>query len=185
MAEKVFVAKWYHMIFYPDWLRRLIEKPHRYLSELVTAGMRVADVGCGTGFHSCLLAEMVGGQGHVFAVDLQAEMLHLARKKAQRANLLDRITFRQCTPDDINLAEPLDFILTVYVVHEAPDRRRFLKQLRAILKPAGKYLLVEPKFHVEEEVFDDTCQDALDLGFIKISEPKIPFGYAALFTTAS
>jgi len=48
MAEKVFVAKWYHMIFYPDWLRRLIEKPHRYLSELVTAGMRVADVGCGT-----------------------------------------------------------------------------------------------------------------------------------------
>ena len=185
MAEKVFVAKWYHMIFYPDGLRRLIERPRRYLSELVTEGMRVADIGCGTGFHACLLAEMVGTQGHVFALDLQSEMLHFARKKARKANLLDRITFKQCSADDINLAEPLDFILTMYVVHEAPDRRRFLKQLRAMLKPAGKYLLVEPKFHVKEEAFRDTCRDALDLGFIKVSEPKIPFSYACLFTIAS
>jgi len=47
----------------------------------VRSGQTVADVGAGTGYFSLPLAETVGLQGKVYAVDAQNEMLALLRQK--------------------------------------------------------------------------------------------------------
>ena len=44
------------------------------------------------------------------------------------------------------------------------DRERFLGQVTALLKPEGRFLLVEPHFHVRERVFDVTLEEAKTAG---------------------
>ena len=61
--------------------RRLLERVG------IRPGMRVLDVGCGTGELSRLVAEMVGESGTVIAVDRDAAVLETAREEARRAGL--------------------------------------------------------------------------------------------------
>lgn len=182
--EKVYVARWYHMILYPDWLRRLHQKPGKFLGELVKPGMTAADIGCGLGFYSVELAKMVGENGRVLAVDLQQEMLNFTKKKAQKAGLLERIELVQCSQDDVGLSEPVDFALSMWMVHEVPDRNRFFEQILRILKPNGRYLLAEPKFHVKKEAYKSICDEAETAGLKRISEPKVSASFAAIFASA-
>jgi len=179
--HKVHVAKWHHMILFPDWLRRLYQKPRKFLSELVKPGMTAADIGCGLGFCTVELARLVGENGEVLAVDFQPRMLDMARKKAARKGLLDRVTFIQCSQDDLKVLEPVDFALTMWVVHEVPDRDRFFKQIRDALKPDGRYLLVEPTFHIKKEEYERICDEAEAAGLRRICEPIVGLGRATLF----
>ena len=48
----------------------------------VRPGMTVCDMGCGNGFYALRLAELVGDQGRVLAVDIQPEMLRLLQARA-------------------------------------------------------------------------------------------------------
>jgi len=185
MSEDVHVAKWYHMIFYPDWLRRWLENPHRFLGDLVQPGMVVADVGCGLGFYSRLLAQMAGESGHVYAVDLQESMLNFTRRKIRRAGLTERVEFIQCTQDDIKLRQPVDFALTMFVVHEVPDRSPFLRQIHQILKPQGQYLMVEPKGHCSADLFKTIQNEAKAVGLEIVDQPAIRFSHTSLFKVSN
>jgi len=182
---KVYDAKWYHMILFGDWLRRRLQRPQSFLPEMVADGMTVVDIGCGLGLYSIELAKLVGETGKVLAVDLQAEMLKLAQKKAGKAGFADKIEFIQCRKDDIKVPRQVDFALTMWVVHEMPDRRRFFKQLYKTLKPNGSYLLAEPKFHITKALYKIICNEAEDAGFRPISQPKVALSYAALFERSS
>src|SRR6516162_970688 len=44
-------------------------------------GMRVADLGCGVGLVTALLAELVGAAGHVVGIDLSGAQLAQARQR--------------------------------------------------------------------------------------------------------
>jgi ubiquinone/menaquinone biosynthesis C-methylase UbiE len=180
-VEKVFVPKWYHLLFYPDWLRRLHQRPRKFLSGLVGPGMTAADIGCGLGFCSLELARLVGDEGRVLAVDFQDEMLEFARKKAAKAGLLERIEFVKCAQNDLAITEKVDFVLTMWVAHEVPDRERFFRQIRDILRPEGRYLLAEPVFHVRKSKFRTICEQAQAAELYKMSEPKVAASFAALF----
>jgi ubiquinone/menaquinone biosynthesis C-methylase UbiE len=180
-TEKIYVAKWYHMIVYPEWLRRLQQKPQKFLGELVKPGMTVADIGCGIGFYSRELAGLVGENGRVLAVDMQAEMLGWAKKKAKKAGVLERVKFIRCSENDIKIPESVDFVLSMWMAHEVPDHNRFFKQIHDTLKPGGRYLLAEPKFHVKKELFKSICDEAETAGLKKISEPQVGLSLAALF----
>jgi ubiquinone/menaquinone biosynthesis C-methylase UbiE len=182
---KVYKARWHRQILFPDWLRRQVQKPQRFLSPLVKPGMTVADIGCGMGFYTVELARLVGNEGRVIAVDLQQQMLERARRKATRLGLSERIEFVQCTHDDIKLSSQLDFALTMWVVHEAADRLKFLRQIAAGLKPSGKYLLAEYKKVVPKRVYIKICSEAASAGLCKIAEPQVGLSYAAVFERAN
>jgi ubiquinone/menaquinone biosynthesis C-methylase UbiE len=176
------VARWYHLIWYPDWVRRIVEKRQRWLPELVEAGMVVADVGCGLGGYSVEMAKLVGERGRVLAVDFQPEMLKFTERKAKKAGLLNRITTVQCAEDDIKVLQPVDFVLTMFMTHEVRDRPGLFRQIRSILKPSGRYLLAEPKFHVKRSLYETICRDVQSAGFEKIGQPRIGSARTALFS---
>lgn len=184
MAE-AFVAKWHHLLLYPDWFRRLHQRPRKFLGELVKPGMIVADIGCGLGFYTIEMACMVGERGRVLAVDFQPEMLGFTQRKARKAAVSERVEFVQCTQDDLIVSELVDFALSMWVAHEVPDRYRFFKQIRGLLKPDGRFLLAEPKFHVGKELYKAICDDAEGVGLEKISEPRVGGSRAALFVALS
>ena len=140
------VIKWLNSPF-----RLLIQNPAKIMGEYVRPGDTVVDLGCGGGFFSVALAKMVGEKGRVIAVDLQAEMLAITRDFASKKGVSNRITLHHCKENDIGLsAEKVDFALAFYVLHEIPDRERFLKQVMELLKPGAHFMLIEPKHHAKD-----------------------------------
>ena len=80
MNDRVFKHTEAHKLEDPERLKWL--PAAEILAHLrVAPGMKVADVGAGTGYFSIPIARAVGALGHVFAVDLQPEMLALLRGK--------------------------------------------------------------------------------------------------------
>ncbi len=93
----------------------------------IEEGMTVLDIGCGPGFFSTDMAQMVGRSGRVIASDLQEGMLQKLRDKIQGTELEERITLHQCEEDKVGVSLNVDFVLAFYMVHEVPNRKKFFK----------------------------------------------------------
>lgn len=114
----------------------------------VKPGMAVCDLGCGNGFYTLQLAEMVGEEGKVFAVDIQPEMLSLMEKRAKPGEL-DNVKLVLGTLVDPDLPKSsCDIILLVDVYHEFSHPVHMLSKIREALKPEGRVVLVE--FRLED-----------------------------------
>jgi ubiquinone/menaquinone biosynthesis C-methylase UbiE len=163
-------------------VRRLVTDPRRMLKGLAGPGDAVADIGCGPGFFTLPLAEVVGDAGNVIAVDLQAAMLDKVRARAEKAGLLRRIRLHQCGPDSLGLADagPLDFVLAFWMIHEVPSRALMLGEVFDVLRPGGRLLAVEPRGHVGPADWAGTLDDAVVAGFAALARPRVAFSRAAL-----
>ncbi len=140
------------------------------------------DVGCGMGHFTLGLAELVGDNGQVIAVDLQQEMLDIMLKRAARKGVAQRIIPHRAEPDSINNSTPVDFILAFWMVHETPDPAIFFDEVTAILKPTGKIIYTEPAFHVSDKQYRRILSAAQKSGLKKSHDLKIAFSRATLLT---
>lgn len=154
-------------------IRRWLQNPHKILGPYIKEGMRVLDIGCGPGFFSIELAQMVGKSGKVVALDLQEGMLRKLRDKIQGTTLEERITLHKCEKSSFGLSELVDFALAFYMVHEIPDQERFLNDIKSVLKPIGRVLIVEPPLHTSKKDFEGTIRKAQDTGFTVVDRPKM------------
>ena len=85
----------------------------------VATGMTVLDAGCGNGLFTEDMAHMVGAQGTVHAVDLQAPMLTLTRRRLAQANLLDRVQLHLKSIFDLPLPDDsIDLAVAVSTLGE-------------------------------------------------------------------
>ena len=145
------VCPWWLAYTFDNPLRRLIHKPEKIFDGLVQQGMTVMDVGCGMGYFTLGLAEIVGESGEVIGVDLQQQMLDIMLKRAARKGLDRRITPHLAESDNIGVTSQVDFVLAFWMIHEVPDPENFFRQVQQILKPCAKLLYTEPAFHVSEK----------------------------------
>ncbi len=165
-------------------LRRLFHNPRRVLAGLAAPGETAVDFGCGPGYFTLPLAEMVGPEGRVVAVDLQAAMLKRVHERACAAGLAERITLRPCTTDTVGELPPADAALAFWMVHEVPDVARFLGEVAAALKPGGRFLLVEPRGHVSARAFAATVDLAVAAGLRPTSTPHVRLSRTTMFERA-
>jgi ubiquinone/menaquinone biosynthesis C-methylase UbiE len=154
-------------------IRRWIQDPRKILRPYIGEGMTVLDLGCGPGFFSVDIAQMVGKSGRVIASDLQEGMLRKLRDKIQGTELEERITLHKCEENKIGLSENVDFILAFYMVHEIPDQEELFNEIKSILKPNGRVFIAEPPFHVSKTAFEETIRKARDAGFTPVERPKV------------
>lgn len=166
-----------------DWAKRdAWQRPAEVMDAMgATAGSLVADIGAGGGYFAFRLAERVGPQGKVFAVDLDKLTLEKLHDRAEKEGLKQVETIVG-TDDDPHLPESaLDAILVVNAYHEM---RRYDAMLRAMfraLKPGGKLVIIEQpskpgsdreeyfrKHELPEEI---VREDALRNGFRFLSKP--------------
>lgn len=176
---------WWLAFTFDNPLRPLIHNPKEILEDLVMPGQTVVDLGCGMGYFTLAMAKRVAPDGRVFAVDLQSQMLAGARRRAERTGLLPWVHFHQCTPEQINLVIQADFVLAFWMVHEAQNRLSLLRQVFDLLKPRGKFLLVEPKGHVSKSSFERTTQVAQSVGLVYDRLLSIRLSRAVLFSKDS
>jgi len=146
----------------------------------IRSGMRVVDFGCGMGYFTFELAHCVGDKGSVYAVDLQKEMLKCIAQKSQSLGLQNRITQYQYGYDPIPIHNDIDLFLAFYSAHEIPDQKSFFYDACSMLKPKGKFLLIEPRFHVSRAVFQKTLLVATECGLRVVEEPKVFFSRTAI-----
>ncbi len=173
-----------YSFFLDNFFRRIIQNPKKIIGEYISEGDTVIDLGCGPGYFTTEMARMAGPSGKVIAVDLQKEMLEKTQKKAKRLSLEGRIIFHNCPQDKIGLNEDVkaDFILAYYMVHETLDHLKFLTEIKTLLKEQGKFLLVEPRFHVSKKQFQQIARDVENAGFINLGNPPKKGGHSLLLT---
>ncbi len=109
----------------------------------VSAGKVIADLGCGPGFFTLPLAELVGPTGHVYAVDVQQEMVDELRRLLAKQSIKN-VTVRRSSELEPGIPQGIaDLALVAFVLHEIDQRSRFLLAARRLLKPGGKVAVLE------------------------------------------
>jgi SAM-dependent methyltransferase len=106
------------------------------------AGARVADVGCGVGVSTLLMAEAYPESNFV-GYDFHEPSIDEARRHAGEHGLGDRVRFEVATAKDI--AEQGFDLITMYdCLHDMGDPRGCAQHMREILAPGGSWMIVEP-----------------------------------------
>jgi ubiquinone/menaquinone biosynthesis C-methylase UbiE len=180
--ETTFTCPWWLLFTFDNPLRKLVHNPIKMLSPFVKTGDTVLDVGCGMGYFSLGLAELVGAKGKVIAADLQPQMLAGLLKRAKAASVEARIHPQLCQPDTIGVSEPVDFALAFWMVHEVRQRREFLQEIYELVKPDGKFLIVEPVIHVSGADFERTITISQEIGFKTAGRPRVAASRVVLLT---
>ena len=131
-----------------EWLIRDVrEKEERcslMLANLgVKPGMSICDMGCGNGFHTLKMAEMVGKTGTVYGVDVQPEMLKFMRERFETQGIENVVPILGSFHNPHLPKNSVDMILLVDVYHEFSHPEFMLKSMRDALKPDGVIVLVE------------------------------------------
>jgi ubiquinone/menaquinone biosynthesis C-methylase UbiE len=120
------------------------QQPDRVVASLaIEPGARVADLGAGGGYFTFRLADAVGRNGVVYAVDVDPEMLeHLEGEAAGRgyANLR---TVR-AEPSDPNLPDgAIDLVFVANTYHHLEERAAYFRRLQADLAPGGRVAILD------------------------------------------
>jgi len=102
----------------------------------------VADLGCGSGYFTVPISRKVK---KVYAIDIQKEMLDFVEKKIQRQKLIN-IKLLLSEKSEIPLKNAsVDLLITVNTLHEFPDKKKTIKEIRRVLKPEGRSVIIDFK----------------------------------------
>lgn len=106
------------------------------------AGAKVADVGCGVG-HSTLLMAKAFPNSRFIGYDFHAPSIEQANLHAAAHGFSSRVEFHVAPAKDITERD-FDLITMFDCLHDMGDPRGCAQQMRKILKPDGTWMLVEP-----------------------------------------
>jgi ubiquinone/menaquinone biosynthesis C-methylase UbiE len=121
----------------PSWIPALADVPAK-----LATGAKVADVGCGLGASTILLAtEYPNSQMSGF--DYHDGSIELARKRAVDAGVADRITFDVASAQNFG-GHDYDLVATFDCLHDMGDPLGAARHIRQSLAPDGTWLIVEP-----------------------------------------
>jgi len=130
-------------------------------------GMKVLDAGCGPGRLTLPLAEAVGLQGNVLALDIQEGMLNRVRDKLNAADISNVQCLQAGLGEGILPTNEYDRALLVTVLGEIPDRTVALKEIYNALKPGGILSVTEVIFDPHFQRREAVLQAAESNGFIE------------------
>jgi ubiquinone/menaquinone biosynthesis C-methylase UbiE len=130
-----------------DWL----ERPERQYEENTALllknldlkpGMNFADIGAGSGYYSNLISKRIGN-GKVFAVDVEPEMITYLNDRIKKEKLSNIVTVLGSETSVSLPALSMDIMLLVDVYHEFSFPYEMGLSMFKSLKPNGKLVLVE------------------------------------------
>ncbi len=107
-------------------------------------GERILDVGCGTGELACLIKPLVGAQGMVAGIDPSANMIEVAKHKADKLKLT--IDFRLAAIEKLPFKDAsFDKVYSTLMAHHLPVsvKKQGFREIRRVLRPGGKFLVFD------------------------------------------
>jgi len=124
-------------------------KPEEVLKELnIKKGMTIADFGCGAGYFTIPMAELVDETGKVYAFDILKTALESVRSTAKARGLLNIQTIwsdleilRSSKLEDSSV----DLVLLANILFQSSKKDSIIKEATRILKKGGKMVVIEWK----------------------------------------
>lgn len=121
--------------------------PHHNILQIgLREGLKVGDLGSGTGHYALAAASIVGESGRVYAVDVQEEVLKSLRQEAALRGLtnIETIWSDFEKPGGTKLRDhSLDVVLLSNTLFQLDHKEGALAEIKRILKPGGKLLVVD------------------------------------------
>ena len=108
----------------------------------ITAGMRVLDIGCGSGDVSVTVADVVGPTGYVLGIDRGAEAIATAREKADQRSL-DHVQFEVSEISDFARPEEFDALVGRFVLMHQADPGAALRGAAQSVRDGGVVVMLE------------------------------------------
>ena len=122
---------------------RLGDRSIRRVGPYVQKGQVAADIGCGWGYYSFALADMVGPKGRVYAVDLARKCILAIKNKAKKRGC-QVVEAYESTAADLSFIKDgsVDFVLANGLLCSmAVGRPSAVAEIKRILKPTGRAYL--------------------------------------------
>jgi SAM-dependent methyltransferase len=121
----------------------MVDQALEWLAERVPDAALVLDVGSGPGVAACRFAELLPA-ATVLAADGAGPLLALARERAQRLGVADRVETREVKlPDGLADLPRADVIWVSGVAHHLPDPAAGVRAFADLLRPGGVLALRE------------------------------------------
>jgi SAM-dependent methyltransferase len=113
------------------------------LVDRLRAGIRVGDVGCGTG-HAVNLMAREYPQSTFIAYDLSPDAIGRARAEARDMGLANA-RFEEMDVTHLPTTPPFDVLMSFDAIHDQRDPAAVLARIHQALAPDGVYLMLEPR----------------------------------------
>jgi 2-polyprenyl-3-methyl-5-hydroxy-6-metoxy-1,4-benzoquinol methylase len=105
-------------------------------------GAKVADVGCGKGSSTILMAKAFP-KSHIYGFDYHDKSIEAARESARRQGVADRVTFEVAKAKEFP-GKGYDFVAVFDCLHDMGDPVGAAAHVRAALNEDGSWMIVEP-----------------------------------------
>jgi SAM-dependent methyltransferase len=108
------------------------------------AGMRVLDVGCGSGDATLKMAALVGAEGEVVGIDRDQAILRLARRQAEHLSL--PVNFRYLNAEELAEEAVYDLVYARYLLSHLRHPGQVVGVMARALRPGGRLVLEDVFF---------------------------------------
>lgn len=120
--------------------RRSLRSDHRSLAELLSPGMSVLDVGCGTGAITKGIAEAVGPSGTVVGVDRDRGLIERANAHCA---LLPNLRFEEGDATRLEYNAHFDIVAAARTLQWIADLRTAIRRMARAAKPGGLLVVLD------------------------------------------
>lgn len=114
----------------------------------VVPGMQIADFGCGSGHIGILVAQQVGKDGHVLALDIMEDKLESIKAQVKAAGL-ENVDIKRANLEVLGNTgagdDSQDMVLLINILFQSNKKQDILKEAKRVLKPGGTAVLIEWK----------------------------------------
>ncbi len=125
----------------------MFSNPEKNIEQLgLTPGMKVADLGSGSGFYTIASARLVGTSGRVYSIDIQKDLLTRIKTEASKQKLLnveiiwgDIEKIRGTRLSDSSI----DAVIASNICFQVQEKDIFIKEIYRILKKNGQVLVID------------------------------------------
>lgn len=148
-------------------------------------GLRVLEVGCGTGWLAIRLAK---AGATVYGIDISGELVKTATEEAKKSGCGENAVFRKMAVEDLSLEGTLfDVVIGSAILHHT-DIASSITNIERVVKPNGRAVFVEPmnenpalkvwrRFTPQRRSPTEKALLKRDLDFIRTVFPKAIFRY--------
>jgi len=121
--------------------------PEEIISQMdLVSGMTVAHFGCSLGYFTFPIAQKVGREGKVYALDILNEKIEKIKKRAQLNGInnifAQRANLEEKKGSKLNDAE-IDWVIITNILYQNKNKYRILEEAKRIIKKTGRIMLVE------------------------------------------
>jgi len=170
------IVRYFHKFPMPQWMADLIDNPFRRriqppgetaIRHGIKSGMRVLEVGPGSGTYTLGAADQVGPGGTVVTVDIEPKIITRLKKRLENENVTNvdaRVENVYDLPFD---DESFDLIFMITVINEIPDIPRALSEFHRVLNNSGTLvfseLFLDPDYPLARSLINKTQESKFQL----------------------